>query len=99
MREARRHGAVTTAIPVVDSIKRVVDGVVLQSLDRHEPYAIQTPQAFRREALAARHPPAACKAPPRGFSGLRADLGTAPTVEDIDDGRREMWAGFPRDDV
>lgn len=55
VREARRHGAVTTAIPVVDSIKRVVDGVVLQSLDRHELYAIQTPQAFRREVLAAGH--------------------------------------------
>lgn len=36
---------------------------------------------------------------PRGFIGLCADLGTAPTAEDIDDGRRKMWAGFPRDDV
>lgn len=52
---ARRHGAATTAIPVVDSIKRVVDGVVLQSLERHDLYAIQTPQAFDRELLAAGH--------------------------------------------
>jgi 2-C-methyl-D-erythritol 4-phosphate cytidylyltransferase len=52
---ARGHGAVTTAIPVVDSIKRVVDGVVLQSLERHDLYAIQTPQAFHRELLAAAH--------------------------------------------
>jgi 2-C-methyl-D-erythritol 4-phosphate cytidylyltransferase len=52
---AQRHGAATTAIPVVDSIKRVVDGVVLQSLDRHDLYAIQTPQAFHRELLAAGH--------------------------------------------
>lgn len=35
----------------------------------------------------------------RGFIGLCADLGTAPSAEDIDEGRREMWAGFPRADV
>ena len=35
----------------------------------------------------------------RGFIGLCADLGPAPAAEDIDQGRREMWAGFPRDDV
>jgi 2-C-methyl-D-erythritol 4-phosphate cytidylyltransferase len=58
---ARRHGAVTTAIPVIDSIKRVVDGVVLQSLERHDLYAIQTPQAFHRELLAAGHRNAVAK--------------------------------------
>lgn len=52
---ARRHGAATTAIPVVDSIKRAVDGVIVQSLERHDLYAIQTPQAFRRELLVAGH--------------------------------------------
>ena len=40
---------------MVDSIKRVVDGVVLQSLERHHLYAIQTPQAFHRELLTAGH--------------------------------------------
>ena len=35
----------------------------------------------------------------RGFIGLCADLGSAPAAEDIDQGRRDMWAGFPRDDV
>jgi hypothetical protein len=30
---------------------------------------------------------------------LCADLGPAPAAEDIDQGLREMWAGFPRDDV
>lgn len=52
---AQRHGAATTAIPVVDSIKRAVDGVVLQSLDRGDLYAIQTPQAFHRELLVDGH--------------------------------------------
>jgi 2-C-methyl-D-erythritol 4-phosphate cytidylyltransferase len=52
---AQRHGAATTAIPVVDSIKRAVDGVVLQSLDRGDLYAVQTPQAFRRELLLEGH--------------------------------------------
>jgi hypothetical protein len=35
----------------------------------------------------------------RGFIGLCGDLGPAPSAEEIDEGRREMWAGFPRDDV
>ena len=34
-----------------------------------------------------------------GFIGLCADLGGAPSAEDIDEARREMWPTFPRDDV
>lgn len=52
---ASRYGAATVAIPVVDSIKRGSQGVIVQSLDRHDLYAIQTPQAFRREMLVAAH--------------------------------------------
>jgi 2-C-methyl-D-erythritol 4-phosphate cytidylyltransferase len=52
---ARRHGAATAAIPVVDSIKRGAGGVIVQSLERHDLYAIQTPQAFRRELLVEGH--------------------------------------------
>ncbi len=52
---AERHGAATVAIPVVDSIKRGEGGVIVQSLERHDLYAIQTPQAFRRELLVAGH--------------------------------------------
>jgi hypothetical protein len=33
------------------------------------------------------------------FIGACADLGHAPSSEDIDEARREMWAGFPHDDV
>jgi 2-C-methyl-D-erythritol 4-phosphate cytidylyltransferase len=52
---ARRHGAATVAVPVVDSIKRGADGVIVQSLDRHDLYAIQTPQAFQSDLLVAGH--------------------------------------------
>ena len=31
--------------------------------------------------------------------GLCADLGPAPSADDIDEARREMWASFPRDDA
>ena len=34
----------------------------------------------------------------RSLLGLCADLGPAPSAEDIDAIRREMWAGFPRED-
>jgi hypothetical protein len=43
-------------------------------------------------------PPAAATAP-RSLIGLCADLGPAPSAEEIDEARREMWAGFPRDDI
>jgi 2-C-methyl-D-erythritol 4-phosphate cytidylyltransferase len=52
---ALQHGAATAAIPVVDSIKRGAGGVIVQSLERHDLYAIQTPQAFRRELLLEGH--------------------------------------------
>ena len=31
--------------------------------------------------------------------GALADLGPAPSAEDIDEARREMWGNFPREDV
>jgi 2-C-methyl-D-erythritol 4-phosphate cytidylyltransferase len=52
---AVRYGAATAAVQVVDSIKRGSGGVVVQSLERRDLYAIQTPQAFRRELLIAGH--------------------------------------------
>ena len=39
------------------------------------------------------------KRPLRSLLGLCADLGTAPSAEDIDEIRQEMWAGFPRGDI
>lgn len=52
---ARRHGAATAALPVVDTIKRVQDGVVRATLDRRELVAVQTPQAFTAGLLRAAH--------------------------------------------
>jgi hypothetical protein len=37
--------------------------------------------------------------PRRSLLGLCADLGPAPSAEDIDEARREMWSGFPREDI
>ena len=35
----------------------------------------------------------------RGLIGLCADLGRAPSADEIDQARKEMWAGFPRNDA
>lgn len=45
--------AAIAAAPVTDTIKRAgADGTVLETLRRNELWSIQTPQVFRREALA-----------------------------------------------
>jgi hypothetical protein len=38
-------------------------------------------------------------APRKSLWGLCADLGPAPSAEDIDEARREAWANFPREDI
>jgi 2-C-methyl-D-erythritol 4-phosphate cytidylyltransferase len=53
--ELERHGCdgVIAAAPVADTIKQVgPDGVVARTLDRSLLWAVQTPQVFRRAALA-----------------------------------------------
>jgi len=55
LRAAREPGAAIAAIPVVDTIKRVEEGTVLQTLDRDGLWAVQTPQVFRRALLAEAH--------------------------------------------
>jgi hypothetical protein len=35
----------------------------------------------------------------RPVRGLLRDLGPAPSDEAIDEARRELWAGFPREDL
>jgi 2-C-methyl-D-erythritol 4-phosphate cytidylyltransferase len=48
-----RADAAIAAAPVTDTIKRAArDGTVLETLSRSELWSIQTPQVFRREALA-----------------------------------------------
>lgn len=39
------------------------------------------------------------KSPRLYLYGALADLGTAPSSENIDEIRREMWANFPREDI
>lgn len=46
---------VVPAVPVVDTIKRVDEGVVTDTLRRDSLVAVQTPQAFRTEALERAH--------------------------------------------
>jgi len=45
------HDGAIPALPVTDTVKRVHDGVVAETLARGELRAVQTPQAFRAEAL------------------------------------------------
>ena len=47
--------AAIPALRVPDTVKRVVDGVVLETLDRSELVLVQTPQAFRADVLRAAH--------------------------------------------
>jgi 2-C-methyl-D-erythritol 4-phosphate cytidylyltransferase len=48
-------GAAICAVPVTDTVKRVIDGVVHETLDRSTLVAVQTPQAFRAEVLRRAH--------------------------------------------
>lgn len=50
---ARRHGAAIAAVPVVDTLKRALDGLVLETVDREGLWAAQTPQAFAKARLSA----------------------------------------------
>ena len=48
---ARAHGAAIVAVPVTDTIKRVRDGAIVDTIPRSELWAAQTPQGFRRQLL------------------------------------------------
>ena len=50
---ADAHGAAILAAPVTDTIKRVRDGQVVETLDRAALWAAQTPQCFRADLLGA----------------------------------------------
>lgn len=54
--KAYKHHAAVLAVPVKDTIKQVnADGVITATPDRKSLWAIQTPQAFRRELLMNAH--------------------------------------------
>ena len=48
---AREHGAAILVAPAVDTIKRVMDGVIVETLARNELRRALTPQCFRYELL------------------------------------------------
>lgn len=39
------------------------------------------------------------RSPRRSLYGILADLGPAPSAEEIDETRREAWANFPREAI
>ncbi len=49
------HGACTTCIPASDTIKRIHDGVIMETLDREFLVQVQTPQAARFDWLYEAH--------------------------------------------
>ena len=51
----RTGDAVIPTLPVTDTIKRVTGDTVHETLDRSDLVAVQTPQGFLRESLAAAH--------------------------------------------
>lgn len=50
---AHEYGGAILAAPVTDTIKRVVDGRITETIDRSTLWAAQTPQAFRTDLLHA----------------------------------------------
>ena len=50
---AMAHGAAIAALPSRDTVKRVADGVIRETIPRETIYLAQTPQGFRRDVLAA----------------------------------------------
>src|SRR5581483_6618105 len=52
---ARASGAAVPGVPLVDTVKRVREGFVVETLPRAELWAVQTPQMFRGALLARAH--------------------------------------------
>lgn len=55
VKEAKKIGAATVGVRVKDTIKRVNEGRVVETLNRDELWAIQTPQAFKLSLLKDAH--------------------------------------------
>ncbi len=52
---AQQYGAAVLALQPKDTVKRAKGGMVQETLDRNSLWLVQTPQAFKRELLAAAH--------------------------------------------
>jgi 2-C-methyl-D-erythritol 4-phosphate cytidylyltransferase len=75
--------AAVPALPIADTVKRVSDGVVVETVSRDDLVAVQTPQAFRRDALERAH------------AGAAIDTDDAALVE-RDGGKVVVVDGDPR---
>jgi 2-C-methyl-D-erythritol 4-phosphate cytidylyltransferase len=53
--EVQQSGAAIAAVPVKDTIKRVKDLVVTETVERSSLWSVQTPQAFRRSLVLQAH--------------------------------------------
>jgi 2-C-methyl-D-erythritol 4-phosphate cytidylyltransferase len=53
--EAAAHGAAICALPIAETVKRVREGLVADTLDRSELWSVQTPQGFRAALLREAH--------------------------------------------
>ena len=53
LRDAEAYRACVCAMPVKDTIKRAVDGLVEETPDRAQLFAVQTPQAFQADLIKA----------------------------------------------
>jgi 2-C-methyl-D-erythritol 4-phosphate cytidylyltransferase len=52
---AENFGAAVVAVPVKDTIKKVANGMVIETVERSSLWAVQTPQAFRISLLYKAH--------------------------------------------
>ncbi len=84
LREATDDTAVVPGIPVSDTVKEVLDGEVVRTVDRKNLYAIQTPQVFPYRLLREAHE--------RARSEGRASTDDAELVEAAD-GRVRLVPG------
>ncbi|HET7615997.1 MAG TPA: 2-C-methyl-D-erythritol 4-phosphate cytidylyltransferase [Bacillales bacterium] len=57
--EAETKGAAIPAVPIKDTVKKVTDGYVAETLERSSLWAVQTPQAFRLSLVLSAHKMAA----------------------------------------
>ncbi|MCZ0755283.1 2-C-methyl-D-erythritol 4-phosphate cytidylyltransferase [Anoxybacillus sp. J5B_2022] len=55
VKEANEHGAAVPAVPMKDTVKRVRQGFVEETVDRSSLWAVQTPQAFRVSLILKAH--------------------------------------------
>lgn len=78
---ARETGAAVAAIPIADTVKRVRQGRVVETLSRDELWRAQTPQVFRRDLLE------------RVLAERQEDVGDEATLVERTGGEVRVFAG------